>query len=464
MPPAPTSPDRGLRRLLRHARGFALSSSPVAKAGLSVLAVELLGLLLALATQALLARWLGVEAFGTFAYAQSWLASLLVLAKGGSELAALRFVPAYVESAAWGALASFLRRALLRVVAAASALAVAVALVAQLLPSLAPDLVQSFWVLAVALPADSLVEVVAAALKGLKRAPLAQGIASLGRRGLCGLAVLVALLGGATASAPRAMLLSLAASVVALVALGLSLARALPPQARAARGLGERSAKGEAIAALFAFGLLSAVLARLDTLLLGMLRTTTEAGIYSVASRLAGLALFGQMAVNSALAPEISRSQVSGSWKELERTTILCARIATAFALAVALGLTVAGRFLLAGFGSAFEAAWLPLLILLLGQLVSAASGSVGNLMNMTGHQGEALGWMVGLVLAELALLALLIPPLGALGAAIATAGSIATLNIGLAVRVRKVLGVRSTVFSRLPLEGSSKRAARAGS
>src|SRR5690606_19523202 len=77
-------------------------------------------------------------------------------------------------------------------------------------------------------------------------------------------------------------------------------------------------------------------------------------------------------------------------------------------------------------FGNQYEAAYLPLVILTVGQLGNALFGSVGALLNMTGHERDTLSGMFVALLANLLIGVLLIPDLGMVGAAIASACSFA--------------------------------------
>ena len=60
------------------------------------------------------------------------------------------------------------------------------------------------------------------------------------------------------------------------------------------------------------------VIAQTDTVMLGMITGTTESGIYSVSSRIAGITVFGISAVNIVIAPSIS-----SAWKNFSAQVIL---------------------------------------------------------------------------------------------------------------------------------------------
>ncbi|HCX67714.1 MAG TPA: hypothetical protein DHK64_09320, partial [Rhodobiaceae bacterium] len=107
--------------------------------------------------------------------------------------------------------------------------------------------------------------------------------------------------------------------------------------------------------------------------------------------------------------------------------------------------LLLGGNFALGLFGANFDAGYPVLCVLMLGFLARAATGSTEYLLNMTGNQ-NAVGWTYGVAaVANIALNFLLVPSFGLMGAAIATAISIVTSTLWLAVIVRRRLGI--TVF-----------------
>jgi len=98
-------------------------------------------------------------------------------------------------------------------------------------------------------------------------------------------------------------------------------------------------------------------------------------------------------------------------------------------------------------FGSAFQSAYAPVLVLSAGQVVNAASGSVGFLLGMTGEERAAARITVATGALNLLLNAAMIPLRGLLGAALATTASGVVWNVLLVRRVRVVLGIQPTVL-----------------
>ena len=106
------------------------------------------------------------------------------------------------------------------------------------------------------------------------------------------------------------------------------------------------------------------------------------------------------------------------------------------------------GKYALWLFGDAFLLSYQPMLVLLVGQIVNVACGSVGFLMMMTGNENRAtLVYGVGTVL-NILLNLLLIPLLGIIGAALATAMSVAFLNAALLLETRRRLGVNASILA----------------
>jgi O-antigen/teichoic acid export membrane protein len=106
------------------------------------------------------------------------------------------------------------------------------------------------------------------------------------------------------------------------------------------------------------------------------------------------------------------------------------------------------GRWILAAvFGDEYAVGATALAILAAAQLANAAAGSVGQLLSMTGHERDAARGVALSALVNVALNALLIPRWGMNGAAAASAASLITWNVLLAILVHRRLGLHSTAL-----------------
>jgi O-antigen/teichoic acid export membrane protein len=98
-------------------------------------------------------------------------------------------------------------------------------------------------------------------------------------------------------------------------------------------------------------------------------------------------------------------------------------------------------------FGSEFARGASALALLVGGNLIAVAAGSVGNILNMTGHEGDTVFASGVAALSNLVLNLALIPVLGIRGAAAATALSLVLWNVILVFRVHSRVGVISLAW-----------------
>ena len=180
---------------------------------------------------------------------------------------------------------------------------------------------------------------------------------------------------------------------------------------------------------------------------LGVLQTPEEVGLYRVAQRGAFLIPFGLEAVNMAIAPTISEMFARGEKERLQRLISKSILAIMAFAIPVALVFIVGGKWLIPYvFGQEFALAYLPLVILCLGQLLNACMGSVGLILNMAGLERFSAKGVAIAAIASIVLNAILIPFFGAVGAAIATSISLMIWNVLLFIWLYKETGIMSTI------------------
>ena len=90
----------------------------------------------------------------------------------------------------------------------------------------------------------------------------------------------------------------------------------------------------------------------------------------------------------------------------------------------------------------------MPFAILAAGNVINALSGSVGYLLVMSGHERLVARVFAAVAALNIVLNTVLIPRIGAPGAATATAVSMALWNLTLIVLVRNRLDINSTVFA----------------
>ena len=134
------------------------------------------------------------------------------------------------------------------------------------------------------------------------------------------------------------------------------------------------------------------------------------------------------------IAPYFSRLYVGGQYERLSRLLWLSMGLTVSMALPVLLVLYFFGQDLInLIYGEAFSNAYLPLVILSLGHLVSAFAGPLASLLNMTGKEKWSLLSIYTSLAISVPLYILLLPRFGAPGAAAITAGAMVIMNVVLA-------------------------------
>lgn len=106
-------------------------------------------------------------------------------------------------------------------------------------------------------------------------------------------------------------------------------------------------------------------------------------------------------------------------------------------------------EWLMSFFGEEFREASTALVILALGQFVNIATGSVGYLLSMTGHEKDVRNNVFVSAALGIGLGFALIPAYGLTGAASATAIAIASQNLLGVYQVKKRLGFNTLAFWR---------------
>lgn len=412
--------------------------------------------LLALISSVVLARLLGPSGYGIYSYAVAVATFLTVPAAFGLPNLIVREVAVYRAHRRWGEMRGLLRWSMRRVFAASLILAALAAAGVQAFEQQI-DGPTAILVGLLIVPVASLGFLGQSFLRGLRRVVLAQVPDSLVRPSLfLGVIVLWALLAPDRLEATSAVWASVLAWGVALAVMGFLVGRHRPPEVLDAAAVVESKRWLRGAIPLFLIGAMNYLNIRTDILMLGVLRDAADVGLYRVAMRGAELMMLVLSVVGMVLQPIFASLHARGERVRLQRLVTIGARVTLGLSLPLGLLFIFVGRPLVAfAFGEEFREAAPPLAILSVGQLVSVSMGSVGPLLVMTGHERRA-ALAIGMgVLTDIGLNALLIPVYGPIGAAVATAVSMAVWSGLLALTVHRVLRLRPSAFARLGREGN---------
>jgi O-antigen/teichoic acid export membrane protein len=178
------------------------------------------------------------------------------------------------------------------------------------------------------------------------------------------------------------------------------------------------------------------------TLFLAGFATTSEVGVYRVALQFALLLGFLLSAAETALSPQIAALHSQGKLNELSNAAKRITGLLVLLGGVPALGLLLFTDLFLSIMGPEFPAGATAMRILIAAQIFNLATGPVGTFMAMTGL-GKYSFWNALFGTALVLLLSLLlIPHLGTVGAAIASAVATVSRNAVATVIVWRVHGL----------------------
>ena len=219
---------------------------------------------------------------------------------------------------------------------------------------------------------------------------------------------------------------------------------------REAAGYADRPASREEVRAALRYGLPRAPAAFLaqamfwaDLWVLAALESGTQVDAYSAAARISQVLLLFLTSVSLVFSPFAADLHARGERQRLDELFKRSTRWALAATLPLLIVLFVAAGDVLRAFSPRFEVGEQALRILLVGQALNVATGSVGFILIMTGFTGvDLVDNAVGVALL-VALAAGLTAAFGIEGTATAAAVSIAGLNIVRLFQVRRRIGIQ---------------------
>jgi O-antigen/teichoic acid export membrane protein len=389
-----------------------------------------------------LARTFGPEGAGVYLLALSMITAACIVGRLGLDTVLLRQVAAGAATRDWsqveGASGTGLRLAL-----ATSAAATAGVF------ALAPWLAAAFGMPALAAPLRwmslsivplTLAMLLSESLKGLRRIFDSQVVN--------GVAVPAVSLGVLLGVGPRlglqgAVLAHVAAAATAL-ALGLAWwRRAAPPRPGAPPAAVPPRALLSSGLPFFWSQLTTFCMQWVGVVGLGLWRSEAEVGIFSLAMRTAMLTSLLLISVNTIAAPKFAALHRQGDLAGLEATAAATTWLMVAAAGPLLLVFLLAPARVMGLFGSGFVAGASALAVLALGQFVNAATGSVGQLLLMSGHERLFRNTVLASAVINVALTAAAVPRFGILGAALATTVSQVVKNLAAAWLVATRVHVR---------------------
>ncbi len=184
-----------------------------------------------------------------------------------------------------------------------------------------------------------------------------------------------------------------------------------------------------------------------DILMVSYFLGNTKAGYYSVAAKLALLASLGLSVADYVFMPKIAALFESRQLMKLQQFVRNSSLQILSITLPVVFLLFLGGKWILGFFGNAFSFSYVPLVILLCGQVINAMTGMVGGLMSMTGYQKTFFAFYFFAFIIQFTLNIILIPIFDIVGAAIGSSLAMIFLNICAYIFVKKKLKIKASFF-----------------
>ena len=408
----------------------------------TIFLIRVVSAILAYGSQVLFARWMGTFEFGVYVYVWTWVLLFGQTLDLGLATAAQRFIPEYRERKLFDLLRGFVVGSRWLATGIAIAFAVGCAgLVRLVQPWLDDYTVVPLYLACIALPAYALANV----QDGISRSHdwVALGILPtyIVRQLLLTVLMGGAYLAGLPLDATTAMLLACVS--IWLPALGQLFVLNRRLRTRIEDGPKTYDVKlwmGTALPILMAEGFFL-MLAHADVLMLQQFRPPEDVAVYYAAAKTLALVSFVHFAISATTAHRFAtfhaagdRAGLSAFLRQAIRWTFWPSLVACALLLA-------AGQPLLRLFGPDFASGYHLMFILAVGLLARAAIGPMERMLNVLGEQRLCAYACASAFAINIGLCVLLIPHLGATGAAIATAAALLTESIAIIVVVQGRLG-----------------------
>ncbi|MFN7089511.1 MAG: lipopolysaccharide biosynthesis protein [Allorhizobium sp.] len=412
-------------------------------------AIRIVSAAIAFISQIIQARLMGEFEYGIFVFV--WV--LVVLAGNfsclGFHTAVIRFLPQYVQDKADAEIRGLTSTARLFAMTSASILALSgIAALHLFGNSIEHYYLVPLFLAVFALPMIALGDVLDGTARANRWAVLGLSPTYIVRPTLILAIMLLAVSGGAPATAVTAMQAALVATYLTTLGQFLLVDRRLLN--RYARGDRKVDFAGWFKVALPIFFIegFGFLLTNSDVIVVGLYLPPDQVAVYFAAAKTMALMQFVFFAVKAGATPRFSSLMAEGNSQGLAGFAGTAARWSFWPSLAVGIVVLMLGEMLLGLFGSAFTAGYLLMVILFAGNMAKALVGPAEMLLTMAGRQQLCVAVYAVALACNIGLNITLIPAWGLAGAATATATAMAVEAVLLHIAVRRALGIVVFAFA----------------
>ena len=409
---------------------------------------RLAGLGLIFLLQVMLARMMGPSHYGDYTVIITTINLLLVLSVFGFDSSILRFLPSYIAKRDYSSVNGFVRFSY-RMITILSILCSIGLFIFLLTKSKKNDIAFSeglFWGVLL-IPFLAFVYQASAVLRSLNKIKTSLLSVYFLFPVLMGLTCLYYYFNYHRLTVDAAMLINLGCSAAICIFINRRARKVLKEQAPFENAVFESRKWISVSSILFFTTALDLLLRQSDILMVSYFLGNTKAGYYSVAAKLALLASLGLSVADYVFMPKIAALFESKQLIKLQQFVRNSSLQILSITIPVVFLLFLGGKWILGFFGPAFASSYVPLVILLCGQIINAMTGMVGGLMSMTGYQKTFFMFYLLAFVVQFLLNIILIPILDILGAAIGSSIAMIFLNFCAYAFVKKKLKIKASFF-----------------
>lgn len=406
------------------------------------------------------ARAIGPDGYGNYAFVIAWMTVLAYLAALGFDVSMMRFVAAYRAQRRWGLLRGVIQYADRRAALAGLAVVATGLIGLGWFGQRVPVTLQSTLMIGLPLvPLWALVWIRCAVVRALGGVFTALAPDRLVREGFLILLIAGAVQAGWQLDAPRAMATTVVSGLVAFAMTSLAMQWWQAVSAVPARPEHDAASSRRTAVPLVILAVSETVMNRTGVMLLGWFGLIRDAGIYSVAFNISLVVLLPRSALNALFAPLVADLFARGDRAALQTLIVRTAWWTLFGAACVALPLWLLAHPLMRLLGPGFSGGAAALRILLLGQVFASAAGPQLFLLTMTGHERSAAMLQTAAVVVGIVIAGVFILTAGLNGAALAAMITQLGLTAALAMLIWRKLNLAVGVIALFVLRSPSPRA-----
>lgn len=421
-------------------------SQPIVKKFLGTAGVQILGRGLTVILGIVLARTLGPEEFGRYSFILSLIAIAVIPTIAGMPQLLVREIANAQLDKRWGELKGILNWAMGYIVAVSFVVMLLLALAIEV-KWIRPDIGNLLWVGLILIPIRGVLARQNALLNGLRFPVLAQ----LPQGVLTSFFVLVLvgfiLLLGFRVDAYFLLQIQIIASLIGLIISAYFISSKKPKEIKSITAEYNIKQWHKTLLPFTLLAVISTMNNELASVFLGFLADEESVAYFKVAMQGVTLLALGLAAINTVIAPQISRYYRQGDMVATQELLTKSVRLSALTSLPFALLLIFCSKWIVTLlFGSKYLPAVPIITILCIGQIVNVFMGSVGLVLQMTGNEKSALKYLIISFIVAFVLLALLIPYFGAVGAAYSVTISMISWNVLMFYEVRRITGLMTII------------------